>query len=663
MTVEKKLIRLDDAFGILANIDNKPRNEEAMIETLLDTCPKFSHNGENYLFMDDLEAFCNNYIKAVRVQDSTFLGRERGYKGPLVDIETFLESEDYMGMKGSVRPIIKYELERIFANDLNYVEIVLTGGTGFGKSFLSRAGISYLLYKLSMLHDPQAEYDLSPGSSIVIILQAVSLRLARKILFEPLMSEIAHCKYFREKFPFNKNITSELQFPNQVFVIPVSGSEMSALGLNVFAGIISEINYFNVTLNSKILEARGSTDTTYDQAARTYTNLIQRMKNRFSFRGRVPGLLFLDSASHYPGDFLSRKMDEARTNKSIYVIKYAIWETVPADRYCGDKFLVEVGGHSRQSRIIAHKNMANPESEVIEVPVEYRVDFERDIETALRDFAGIAVGYKHAFMPYKESILDAVKSYESVYNNKTLFRYDTCIINELFGAGPPRWEEIVNPDYLEEISFNKDADFALHLDIGISKDCVGLAVGHIQDYKMLPSTSYFNKEVGDFVELTDVQAPVICLDGLLEIQPPNNGEIDLDLLRGLCFYLAKILNLKFATLDRFESAIFIQGFRKLHIRSGQVSVVSTPIPYIELKAAYLEGRILHQAHETYIEEMLRLQYDPKKNKIDHPMDFKKDIADAAASVTHILAHKVAQYKRTKRNAIAETRKLQIGGRR
>ena len=101
----------------------------------------------------------------------------------------------------------------------------------------------------------------------------------------------------------------------------------------------------------------------------------------------------------------------------------------------------------------------------------------------------------------------------------------------------------------------------------------------------------------------------------------------------------------------------------MHIRSGQVSVVSTPIPYIELKAAYLEGRILHQAHETYIEEMLRLQYDPKKNKIDHPMDFKKDIADAAASVTHILAHKVAQYKRTKRNAIAETRKLQIGGRR
>jgi hypothetical protein len=476
--------------------------------------------------------------------------------------------------------------------------------------------VARMLYQLSMLWNPQAEYDLSPGSLIIFPLQSVTTGLSKKVLFDPLQAEIAGSKYFRENFPFDKRITSELKFPHQINVIPISGSELATLGLNVYGGIISEANYFSVVENSKLLKAQGGDKQVFDQAERSYTNIIQRMKNRFQSRGKVPGLMVLDSAVHYPGDFLSRKKESARFDPSIYVAEHAIWEVIPKDKLTPGTFLVEIGDSSRSSRIIANENMATPEARVIEVPVDYLRDFERDIEFALRDFAGIVTGHRHAFMPYRDSITEATKQYHEVYSGHTLFNIESCVISDLF-SGPPQWETIINDAYINHLSFEQSSEFAIHLDIGISRDATGLAVGHIQTYKELPSSSYYSQAANDFIEMIDVQAPVFCIDGMLQIRPPSSGEVDLDLVKGLCLFLARKLNLKFATLDRFESASFLQGFQKLKIRSGQVSVVSTPVPYMELKGAYIEGRILHQNHEVYMNEIVNLEYDPKKNKIDH----------------------------------------------
>ena len=88
---------------------------------------------------------------------------------------------------------------------------------------------------------------------------------------------------------------------------------MATLGLDVYAGVMSELNYFSVVENSKQLTMRGQEDTTYDQASNAYTNLIQRLKSRFQTFGKIPGCLILDSAVHYPGDFLSKKIEEAKS--------------------------------------------------------------------------------------------------------------------------------------------------------------------------------------------------------------------------------------------------------------------------------------------------------------------------------------------------------------
>ena len=213
------------------------------------------------------------------------------------------------------------------------------------------------------------------------------------------------------------------------------------------------------------------------------------------------------------------------------------------------------------------------------------------------------------------------------------------------------WGMLLSDSYRESVSYDETAVFALHIDIGIKNDATGIALAHIQGYKDLPSMSKFNGETGGFVEIMDIKAPVFCIDGLLQIYPPNNGEVDLEKVRSLCFYLCSELNIKFATLDTYESSIFIQGFQKMKIRSGAISVVSSPVPYMELKAAYVEGRMLHGSHTVYEEELMGLEYDPKKMKIDHHPSGKpgKDVADCVASVVHILQHKVANFGRSRRS--------------
>lgn len=211
----------------------------------------------------------------------------------------------------------------------------------------------------------------------------------------------------------------------------------------------------------------------------------------------------------------------------------------------------------------------------------------------------------------------------------------------------PDYGSLINQEYMQEASFDKTATFVMHTDIGISNDSCGVVIGRIQNYVKLPMTNRYSDKLGTFIEVADLSAPVFCFDGMLRIRPPHGGEVNLELLRGLLFYLTQILPIKFATFDRFSSVAFIQGLRKLKVRSGLVSTDTTIIPYSELKNAYIERRMLHPRHSIYWDEIINLQHDPKKDKVDHQSGSSKDVADAAACVVHILTHKVAVYSKEK----------------
>ena len=179
------------------------------------------------------------------------------------------------------------------------------------------------------------------------------------------------------------------------------------------------------------IHTRFSGEEEYDQAERLYRTLIRRMKSRFMQKGKVPGKLLLVSSTNYPGDFTGRKIEEAEKDKTIFVMNYSQWEALPEDRFTGEKFLVEVGNDVKQSRVLKSREEAVDDEDVIDVPIEYKAEFERDIDGALRDLAGVSSSTKHPFISCRELIVSAYKEFTKVSGSRQLFHFggpEPCIV-------------------------------------------------------------------------------------------------------------------------------------------------------------------------------------------------------------------------------------------
>ena len=331
-----------------------------------------------------------------------------------------------------------------------------TGAIGIGKNYFADMAIAYMLYNLSTYHNPQLEFDLAPGSSIIFVQQSKTLTLAKKVVFDQFSQRLRASPYFSKHFPFDKDVKSELRFPKQITIMPVGGSDSSALGMNVYGGIIDELNFMARTEDS--VETRYTGEDEYDQAERLYTTLIRRMTSRFDQMGKLPGKLLLVSSRYYPGDFTDKKMAEAREEiarsgqSTIFVMNYALWESPPGP-LADENFLVEVGDDFKSSRIIQTKDEAKDQEDVIEVPMNYFNVFQRDLDSALRDIGGIVTGTKKPFIPYREAIVKAQESYTELTGGKSLFTREEVVFDSFFAGemDRPDWARLVSQEYIEEV--------------------------------------------------------------------------------------------------------------------------------------------------------------------------------------------------------------------
>ena len=83
-----------------------------------------------------------------------------------IPIEEFIESPEYLGMKGQVYPAVMQCLVELNNPEVEglghgyrlgaaYIEAALTGAIGTGKTTIAILTIAYQLYVLSCLRDPQ----------------------------------------------------------------------------------------------------------------------------------------------------------------------------------------------------------------------------------------------------------------------------------------------------------------------------------------------------------------------------------------------------------------------------------------------------------------------------------------------------------------------------
>ena len=674
------VIPVDDAakqlWTVLREFDLEDR-EEQLLTYIISSCPVVRDNHDRaYFKMDQFNGFLTNIAMAVRRGDMSFLMQKRGFKvDHVADVEEFVESKFYMNQKGHIRPRIKYELQRLFASD-RYVEAVLTGAIGIGKNYFGDLAMAYMVYLLSCYHNPQMEFGLAPGSSIVFITQSISLSQAKKVAFDQFAQRLKLSPYFNNYFPFDPKIKSELRFPQNIYVMPVGGTDTGAIGMNVFGGLIDEMNFMaRVSDSVNVLHTH---EEEYDQAERLYNAIIKRMKSRFNQYGSLPGKLLLISSVNYPGDFTDRKIEESKVDSTVFIMKLALWESVPIETLSQETFEVEVGNDYKRTRILENGQEPLDPEDVIKVPMDYYMDFRRDLDGALRDLAGIATGTKHPFIPYREEIEEAQVKYEEAHDGHSLFRVESCVIDEILGNDPdnPDWDLLVDLYYLEEHILDPATVFACHIDVGVSNDALGLAIGRIYGYQTINASKVFVPKSGEFREVRDIRMPIYHIDGMLRVTASHANEVDLELVRDLVLWLRGFLNIKYCTMDSYQSTMLRQAFRKSRMRSDLLSVDTSIAPYAEVKQSIKDQRLYLPRHKYCATELREIELNDK-GKIDHPAGGSKDCADGVAGVVTILQTKEATYGRpvstskrggarsrrnrgTGRGRAGRTRRLKVG---
>lgn len=516
-----------------------------------------------------------------------------------VDFRTFVESPKYMNKPHILWPVVMLEGEEI--NSGKYVECVLTGAIGVAKTTLALYSQAYQTYVLSCMANPHDVFDLDPSSEILIVFQSVNKNAAMDVDYRRMRDMVSNAPYFEQRFQFQKDRESDMRFPRNIIIKPVAGHDQAAIGQNVIGGILDEVNFMAIVENSKMAAGGG----TYDQATQNYNSIARRRESRFMQLGQLPGMLCLVSSRKYPGQFTDKKEEEARTNPHIYVYDKRIWELRP-ERFSGERFFVFIGDATRKPRVLQAGDTIDEQDRrlVMSIPVEFRAQFDSDLLAALRDIAGVATQAMHPFMMNTDAIAAAFGSVQPIVS-----REDCDFVFTKVLLYPKR---VVNPE---------QPRFA-HLDLAISRDSCGVAVGHVP--RFVPCNR------GDITEIM----PVIQYDVILEVRPPKGGEILFSEVRKLLYAIRKLgVPLKWVTSDNvMMSKDTLQILSQQGFMVGYQSMDTDTNAYDVLKQAIYDRRVLAPAHEKAQRELTRLEVDPKTQMIDHPPNGSKDVADAMAGV-------------------------------
>ena len=531
-----------------------------------------------------------------------------------VDVQTFVESPYFLNRRGTLYPAVMEELREL--NSGKYVEAVLTGAIGTGKSTIALFTTAYQLYVLSCLKDPHGLFNLDPSSEIVFAFQSLTKDLAESIDYERFRAMLTDSPYFNQHFPFNKKIKSEMVFPNRIVVRPLSGDVNAAIGSNIFGAILDEINFMARVEQSKSAVDGGL----FDQAVEMYNSIVRRRKSRFmAAGGRLPGMVCLVSSKRYPGEFTDRKQLEAReelarTGKTgIFVYDRTLWQIKPKGTYGEKRFRLFLGDVARKPRILEEGTEVAPEDAelVMEVPEEFRSEFERDMLSAIRDIAGSATFALHPFIVNTEAVSKAFGQSQSVLS----------VESTDFAASRP----LIYPKRIIRPAEPRMA----HVDLGLTGDSAGVAIGWVEGFAKVPRS-----------DNTFELMPQINFDLILEVKPPRNGEIEFENIRTLFYRLRELgMNLKWISFDSYQSADSMQLLRQKGFVTGTLSMDRTSLAYDVTKTAFYDGRVKAPQHDKALSEIVRLERDPQSGRIDHPPNFSKDCADAVAGVVYGLTYR------------------------
>ncbi len=558
-----------------------------------------------------------------------------------VDMETFCYDPHYLGYEGNVLwPKLFDDLCDLFAPTADgkpKVEVVCAGGIGWGKTKFGAFVLLRSLYELSCLRTPQIFHKISTTSPIVYVNLSVTGAQAENAFFTEVTNMLEGSPYFRENLKpvFGHDEKTRKIFPKNVHLCCGNSSEMSVIGLNAVFAALDEANFLISAKRSR----KEISANEMDHALVLYNAIKRRIKARFMMSPQYPGKVVLMSSTTFPDDFIERHIEKVKNDPQVKVMRYAQWETRPDEFLKGKKwFRVAVGGQMTLSKMLDVEDKTPEGTREVLIPEIYREDFDRDLEGSIRDIAGIATisvtpfihrrdlvkgcserdkTLAHPFTAYTTSLQDGahllpahlatqVERERKVQHRMGHWKVEKYKV----------WQPLREPGEMRY----------MHFDQALNRDAYGVAMGFVSKWVNITRTTPMGTS---YVE----RLPHITIEMMLAVKAPPSGEIIFSQVRELAMQI-RDLGFSFARLswDQYQSVDGQQIMSSQGFITDRISLDKETTGYDALKSAIYDGRIDYYPHPVFLSEVVSLQFDREKGKIDHPPHGSKDVADAVAGV-------------------------------
>ena len=495
--------------------------------------------------------------------------------------------------------------------DPSYIsDTFISHNTAIGAVVLAR-----MIYEISCLRNPQRFFGVGSGHRIIIGLFNVLKYKAQETAWDYLKSMIEAGPYWSEVFKRDPKKPAQLDFPEKRVTAITGASALHALGSNLFAVLIDEGNFY-----APGEETSPDKSQALGRAFELHKAIQRRQRSRFMVGGKLPGVSVLASSKASKEDYVEEYRADHVDDPTVYVTDVPLWVAKGRNRFSKATFPVMVGNARISSRIIDDEERAAmpPEVDVVDVPEDFREDFETDPENALRDVAGVATYGIHLLLPVREKI-DAcatVKTYP--------------IVRPVLEIGTEEEDEIIGYVDLETM-FNvvgghyqlrdyPTASRYIHVDLAARRDRAGFAMGCVSGMNWRTSRTAAGIE-------TRSPAPMVYIDFALAITAPAGQEIDFDAILQFIFALRDFgVPLRGVTYDSWQSIHSIQALRKAKVRVETLSVDRDDVPYLLVRGLINEERLAYYPHPVLMQELRGLLRFPVKGrrqgeqrwKVDHP---------------------------------------------
>ena len=560
------------------------------------------------------------------------IGQEAKLLRPVVPIETWLNEEFYSGPSSyQIYPYWKNAIIKVFSSPIRINEVIITGSIGTGKSTIACYLIVYKLYELSCYYPPQALYNLMNNSKILFAYFNITKDLASQVGFSQIRDLIDTIPYFQNIFKRNEKINSILEWDQSRIYMKSASSSNDVLGMNLISFFVDEANFFKGDgLNNK----GASVNDIQSKAKILYNSVRTRGKSRFVVNNEDFTFNVLVSSSMYESSFTEERIKESQGDPHVMVFDAKIWEVKNVDTYSKERFVVFSGNelidpiicksladinYIREHYRLPMVEYGTPNEAIqditdydirkrfIEIPENFRKEFEGNIIQALQDIAGVPVAATGKLFSNRDSYAKALTDEESP------FTQDQIVISTNANT---TIQDYFKKDWKPKDIYKKRF---LHFDQATSGDSYGVAQCYI-----------------DSITYDDFNLPKvnIMFDWMIRINPPKPPhKIDLAKVRSIIPWQERRFGISYGGIsyDTFQSAEAVQDLEKSGYPVKFRSVDRSDKEYLDLTELYYQGRIHHYRNEWYEKELFGLNWYRAQGKVDHPPVKEggtKDVADA-----------------------------------